>query len=81
MFLSDPGLPAVRSMRICSDVNLADEDTNSILTGNANRAIQDYVAIQLTKCGGQICNLYKWCHVVVKFATNVSGAIRWPNLD
>ena len=55
LFLSDPGKPGVRSMgpdvrpRPCADltdVTLADEDTNSILTDNANRAIQGNVAMQ-----------------------------------
>ena len=36
-----------------TDVTLADEDTNSILTDNANRAIQGNV----TQPGGQICNI------------------------
>ena len=58
-FLSDPGKPGVRSLgpdvrpkqttRCCvdlTDVTLADEDTNSILTDNANRAIQGNVAMQ-----------------------------------
>ena len=31
-----------------TDVTLADEDTNPILTDNANRAIQGNVAMQLT---------------------------------
>ena len=35
-----------------SDVNLADEDTNSILTEKADRAIQGNVAIQTTQSGG-----------------------------
>ena len=51
--LSDPGVPGVRSMGPVlshsqtelpllnlNDVTLADEDTNSILTDNANRAMQ-----------------------------------------
>ena len=51
-FLSDPGVPGVRSMGLVvsnsvsetpfanlTDVTLADEDTNSILTDNANRAM------------------------------------------
>ena len=50
-FLSDPGIPGVRSMGPSvsdsvqelwldlTDVTLADEDTNSILTENAKRAI------------------------------------------
>ena len=37
-------------------VTLADEDTNSILTDNANRAIQDNVAMQITQSGCQLWN-------------------------
>ena len=61
VFLSDPGKPGVRSLgpdvrhsvppTPCldlTDVTLADEDTNSILTDNANRAIQ-----------GNLCNQCK----------------------
>ena len=70
-FLSDPGIPGVRSMgpSLChshtfgsnfTELTLADEDTNSILTDNANRAIQGNVA---------------------KIGTNASGAIWWPNLQ
>ena len=50
VFLSDPGKPGVRSLGrdVClsvhdvfeTDVTLADEDTKSILTDNANRVIQ-----------------------------------------
>ena len=36
-------------------MTLADEDTNSILTDNANRAIQCNVAMQVTQPGGQLC--------------------------
>ena len=39
-----------------TDVTLADEDTNSILTDNANRAIQGNMARQVTPPGGQTCN-------------------------
>ena len=39
-----------------TDVTLADEDTKSILTDNANRAIQGNVAMQVTQPGGKICN-------------------------
>ena len=39
-----------------TDVTLADEDTNSILTDNANRAIQGYLAMQVTQPGGQLWN-------------------------
>ena len=59
MFLSDPSEPGVRSLgpdvrlsvtpRPFADltaVTLADKDTNSILTDNANRAIQGNVAMQ-----------------------------------
>ena len=34
-----------------TDVTLADEDTNSILTDNANRAIQGNVAMQIIQSG------------------------------
>jgi len=39
-----------------TDVTLADENTNSILTDNANMAIQGNVAMHVTLPGGQICN-------------------------
>ena len=39
-----------------TDVTLADEDINSILTDNANRAIQGNVAMQVTQPGGQLWN-------------------------
>ena len=69
-FLSDPGIPGVRSMgpsvlnslssfADLTDVTLADEDTNSILADNTNRAIQGNVAMQVTQVapsGGQILN-------------------------
>ena len=40
-----------------TDVTLTDEDTNSILTDNTNRAIQGNVAMQVTQPSGQVCNL------------------------
>ena len=56
-FLSDPGVPGVRSMgpvvshKLSEEpfcrLNLSDEDTNSILTDNANRAIQGYLSMQV----------------------------------
>ena len=39
-----------------TDVTLADEDTNSILTDNANRAIQGNVATRVTQPGVQLWN-------------------------
>ena len=51
-----------------TDVTLADEDTNSILTDNANRAIQGNVAMQ-------------WCNLVANFRTNASGATSCPNFE
>ena len=60
-------------------MTLADEDTNSILTDNANRAIQGNMAMQVTQPGGQF---WKQCwnnvepmQVVAKYATNTSGQI------
>ena len=35
--------------------------------------------MQVAPSGGQICILFKWHHLVVKFATNVSGAILLPS--
>ena len=55
------------SLRPCvdlTDVTLADEDTNSILTDNANRAIQGNVAMQVTRSSGQFWNNANgatWC--------------------
>ena len=67
-FLLHPGLSGVQSMgsSLCNkltetpfadltDVTLADEDTNPILTDNANRAIQGNVAMQVTQPGRKIC--------------------------
>ena len=39
-----------------TDVTLADEDTNSILTDNANMAIKGNVAMQITQSGWQLWN-------------------------
>ena len=68
--LSDPGKPGVQSLGPDSgcpslsetpcvdltDMTLADEDTNSIQTDDANKAIQGNVAMQVAPPGGQICN-------------------------
>ena len=64
-----------------TDVTLADEDTNSILTDNANRAIPGNVAMHVMLPGGQLWNQCKWCNLVAKFATNASGAIWWLNFQ
>jgi len=42
-----------------TDVTLADEDTNSILTDNANKAIQGNVAMQVTQPSWKIYNYCK----------------------
>ena len=57
-----------------TDVTLADEDSNSIPTDNANRAIQGNVAsatwwptlqlMQVTPSSGKICNLCQWRHLM-----------------
>ena len=65
-FLSDPGVPGVRSMgpdvrpsvteRLCSDltdVTLADEDSNSIPTDDVNRAFLGNVAMQVGPSDGK----------------------------
>ena len=43
-----------------TDVTLADEDTNSILTNNAKRSIQGNVELQVAPPGGQLWNQCKW---------------------
>ena len=43
-----------------TDLTLADEDTNSIITDNANRAIQENVAMLVTQPGGQHWNQYRF---------------------
>ena len=75
VFLSDLGKPGVRSLgsdvtesATCwdlTDVTLADEDTNSIPTDNANRAIQGNVAMH-------------WCNLVANFrqTDNANRAIQ-----
>ena len=50
-----------------TDVTLADEDTNSILTDNANRTIQSNVAMQVTQSGGQLWKQCKWRQLITKF--------------
>ena len=66
MFLSDPGVPGVRSMgpdlsnylhtrpfADLTDVTLADEDGNSKPADYVNRAILGNVAMQVAPPGGQ----------------------------
>ena len=64
-FVFGPGIPGVRSMgpdicpRCCvdlTDVTLADEDTKSISTDNAKRAINGNVAMHVRQPGGQLWN-------------------------
>ena len=54
-----------------TDVTLADGDTKSILTDNANRTIQGNAAMHVTHP----------VNLVVKFRTNASSAIWWQNLQ
>ena len=53
-----------------TDVTLADEDTNAILTDNANRVIQGNAMWQ-----------FKWRNMVANFENNASGASWWPNMQ
>ena len=53
-----------------TDVTLADEDTNLILTDNVNRAIQGNEAMQVMQTGDQC-----------KFASIGSGVSCGPNLQ
>ena len=56
-----------------TDVTLADEDTNSILTDIANRAIQGNVAMQVMRPGDQI---WKQCKFKSIQTDNVNRAIQ-----
>ena len=47
--------------------NLTDEDTNSILTDNANKAFQSNMAMQVTQPGDQLWNQMQGCHLMTKF--------------
>ena len=47
--------------------DIADEDTKSILTDDADKDIQS--------------NIYMTMHVVAKFLTNASGATLWLNFQ
>ena len=53
-FFSDPGVPGVRREVFWNliELTLADEDTNSILTDNANRAIQGSVKMYVMQPSG-----------------------------
>ena len=66
-FLSDPGVPGPiygseslslteRRFWNLTDVTQADEDANSILADNANRAIQGNVVMQIIQSGCQLQN-------------------------
>ena len=71
-------------------MTLADEDTNSILTDNANRAIEGYLAMQVTQPGGQLWNQAMQVtspddQILNQFATNQNVQIqkkyKWQNLE
>ena len=73
-------------------MTLADEDTNSILTDNANRAFQGNVAMRVTQPGGQLWNqatqvappddqILNECHLVAQFSTDAGGTTLWPKLQ
>ena len=59
LFLSDTGVPGCLKLTYTpfanlTDVTLADEDTNSILTDNVNRAIKGNVAMKIVQSGCQL---------------------------
>ena len=72
-----------------TELTLADEVTNSILTDNANRAIQGNVTMHVRQPGSQNCNICKcrqlwnqckwrhmmtkFCHMIAKFSTDAGG--------
>ena len=73
MWMSDPTYHIL--------VTLADEDTNSIPSDGGNGAIKGNLTMQVVPSGGQIRNQCMWRHLVARFATKVSGAMWWPNLE
>ena len=74
--------PDVCHSKTLTDATLADEDTNSILTGNANRATQaTQQTMQVAPSDDQMLNQFKLCHLVDKYGTYTSGTICWPNLQ
>ena len=72
-FLSDPGIPGVRSM--------GPECLKLTEVVQVKQVIQNIQVIQVTQPGGQICNQCKWHHLVAKFGTNAIGAIWWTTLQ
>ena len=65
-----------------TDLTLADQTTNSIQSDDANMAIQDDMAMQVTQYGGQLWNQYEvappddriWCHLVTQLSIDPFGA-------
>ena len=87
---SSSELPGVRSMGSSvsnwltergfadlTDVTLADEDTTSMITDNANRTIQ-VNALQVTQPAGQLWYQFRYCHLVPQFSTDVSSTTCLP---
>ena len=56
-------------------MTLADDDTNSILTDNADRTFQGNVAVRVTQHGGLLWKQRKWRHLVAIFGNYTSGAL------
>ena len=55
-----------------TDATLADEDANSKLNDNANRAIKGNVVMHVRRPGGQLWNQYLWGNLMTTW---------WPNLQ
>ena len=84
LFLSDPGIPGVRSMGPSlshSQANVC--ETYTSYTSYTSGVIwwPNLELMQVAPSGDQICNQWKWCHMVAKFATNASSAIWWTILQ
>ena len=68
-----------------TDVSLVDEDTNSILADDTNRAIPGNLEMQVVPPGDQIWIRSKWRHLEATFCgvhlvTCASGSFWWPSL-
>ena len=69
--------PSVQNLWLeLTDVTLADEDTNSLLTDNAKRAIQGNEAVQVMQTGDQCKSapIVSGRLLKTKFAANSNGA-------
>ena len=83
-FLSDPGIPGVRSMGpSVSKWCFASYTSYRLYTSYTRYTSYTTYRLYTEKVtrgapsGGQFCNFCEWLNLLVKFVTNASGAICW----